>query len=92
MTGFPVFCVEEACIGGLEAVHDLREGPGRTLLQQQVDVIAHQTIGVKPKLPFLKRFPKVFQVSDIIPGLKEHFLSVIAARDHMVKRARVFQS
>jgi hypothetical protein len=79
----PVTPVEPLTVEGLEGKHDAGECH-RATLQREVDVIAHQAVGVDAELETFSAHGEPLQVDVSILVIAEDGLALVPARDHVI--------
>ena len=57
-----------------------------------MNVVAHQPVGINPKTVALPVLPPTLQLVFPVPVAVENHLALIAPANHMIKRARIFNS
>src|SRR6266550_3166184 len=72
-------------VAGLNPLHDLGKRYAFSL-QQEVNVVGHQHVGVEPKTKALAIVLDAFEISDSVSVVVESSLPLIAADNHMIER------
>ena len=80
-----MFNIEILAVGLLQALHELRQRLLRAL-DQQMDVIGHQAVGVQNVAVFLAIAPQSFDIGQIVGLRCECLLALVAAHDDMIER------
>src|SRR3990172_12124935 len=86
MAYFAVLPIEVAGIGEIQKLHDLRQRRFRCL-DEQVEVIGHQDVGVEDKTALLLIMPESAEILASVLIVKENVLLLIAPGYHMVERS-----
>src|SRR6266508_4451687 len=91
MPHFFVFAVAISRVTQLQSLHDLGQ-PNLAGFDQQVNVVAHQHVGIHFEAVTLAVLLEPFQIVSPVRVAAEYRLALIAAANHMVKRSRIFHS
>jgi len=86
VTDFAVREVEILGVRLLKSLHELGQGDSGTL-QEQMDVVRHETVGVQADFVLLAVACKSFEVRFVVAPGAEGFLAVVAAHDDVVEKA-----
>jgi len=87
MTDFMMLTVKILCIGLLQPLHEFRHRVFGTL-NQQMDVIGHQTVGVQHIVVFLAIPSEPFDIGLIIGFRSKGLLPLVASHNNVIQNPR----
>ena len=87
VSGLMMFNIEILAVGLLQALHELRERLLRAL-DQQMDVIGHQAVGVQHIVIFLTISSQSFDIGQIVALRCECLLALVAAHNNVIQNPR----
>jgi hypothetical protein len=82
-----MFKIEILAIGLLQPLHEFRQRAFGAL-NQQMDVIGHQTVGVQHIVVFFAIPRQPFQLGLIITVGGENLLPLVASHNHVIEKPR----